>query len=242
MKKNVKKLVAMLLAMAMALGLGCAAFADGETDGETDGEADAAAVDEEEDQVFELTEEELAALPRIGEETEECAKLVLFNDAEGDIMSVNIRAAGQTEWSLNLLEDGELFEQEALAVLCFEPAEDTLYDIQFVFSNYTGSAVHDVDFADVENARLCRQENGLTYLVYTSVESGEKVDTAEAEQARAEADLTASVSGGEDNSGGSSSDNGGGWTWTADNSGGGTDTGASGGGGDEGCLDDGLFW
>lgn len=228
MKKNVKKLASLLLALTMVLGLGCAAFADEE------------AV-EAEDEIFELTEEELEQLPRIGEETEECARLVLFNDAEGDIMSVNIRPAGETEWSLNLLEDGALFEQETMAVLCFEPEEDTLYDIQFVFSNYTGSAVHDVDFADVENARLCRQWNGLAYLVYTSVESGEKVDTSEAEQARAEADLTAAVSGGTGD-GDTAPASDGGWTggWTADNSGG-TDTGAS-GGGDDGCLDDGLLW
>ncbi len=232
MNNNVKKLLALVLAMTMVLGLGCAAFADEAAD-----EAD------QEDEIFDLTEEELAALPRIGEETEECAKLVLLNDAEGDIMSVNIRAAGETEWSLNLLEDGELFQAEEMVMLCFEPEADTLYDIQFVFSNYTGSAVHDVDFADVEHARLCRQWNGLTYLVYTSVESGEKVDTAEAEQARAEADLTASVSGGSDTDTSSSGSSGGsGWTggWTDTGASGGDDAGAS--GGDEGCLDDGLFW
>ena len=237
MKDNVKKLLALLLAMAMVMGLGCAAFADEEPAEQAD----------EDDAVFDLTEEELAALKRIGEETEECAKLVLLNDAEGDIMSVNIRAAGETEWSLNLLEDGELFQAEEMVMLCFEPEADTLYDIQFVFSNYTGSAVHDVDFADVEHARLCRQWNGLTYLVYTSVETGEKVDTSEAEQARAEADLTASVSGGSDEDT-SSSGNSGGSGWTGGWTGGWTDTGASGGddagasGGDEGCLDDGLFW
>lgn len=183
MRKNLKKLTSMLLALIMVFSLGCFACASGEDEPDRD-------ADEAED-VFDLTEEELAALPRIGEETEDCATIVLLNAAEGDITSVNIRASGETEWSLNLLPDGEMFEQDEMALLCFEPEEDVLYDIQFVFSNYTGSAAHDVDFSDIAQAELHRQWNGLVYLVYTSLSTEEEVDTSEAEQTRAEEELAA---------------------------------------------------
>lgn len=180
MKKNLKKLVSALLALTMVFSL--ASFAAASEEEPTE---------EAEDVFAGLTEEDLAGLPRIGEETEDCATIVLWNGAEGDITSINIKASGETEWSLNMLPDGEMFPAEEMALLCFEPEEDVLYDIQFVFSNYTGSAVHDVDFADVAQAELHRQWNGLVYLVYTSLSTEETVDTSEAEQTRAEEELAA---------------------------------------------------
>ncbi len=222
MKNTLKKLTSILLALAMVLALGCFALAEGEEAPEEAGE--------EEEDIFDLTEEELAALPRIGEETEDCAAIVLYNAAEGDITSVNIRAKGDAEWSLNMLPDKEVFEDKEMAVLCFEPEEDTLYEIQFIFSNYTGSAVHDVDFTDIANAELHRQWNGLVYLVYTSLATEEEVDTSEAEQTLAEEQIAAGsfAYGGSSDSGSDGGDS------YSDDSG--WSSGYSDGGSDSGCI------
>lgn len=228
MKKDLKTLVSLLLALTMVLGLACYAAASEEEQPAEDGE--------KAQDVFDLSDEELAALPRIGEETEDCATLMLLNLTEGDITSVSIRASGETEWSLNLLPDDEVFGQEEMALLCFEPEEDALYDIQFIFSNFTGSAIHDVDFADVTQAELHRQWNGQTYLVYTSLSTEEEVDTSEAEQARLEADVAASTTATAAPE--ETTDYTGGWYTGGYTGGGSSDSGSS----DSGCLDDGLFW
>ncbi len=255
MKKNLKKLAAMLLALTMALSVTGYAAAGEDADAEQTEPAEEAAdakqagpaeeadeeqtADEAEEAariarvVLDLTEEGLAALPCIGEKTEECSTIALLNDTGDDITAINIKSSEDTEWSDNILAEDYVFEDGEPALLCWEAEEGVLYDLQFTFSDWTVGVAHDVDFADTPGAELHRQWNGLPYLVYISLSTREKVDTSEAEQARAEAEIAAGTwaYGGGSSSGGSSS-----------SSGGGSSSGGSSSGGGEGCLDDALFW
>ena len=230
MKNNLKKLLCSLLALTVVLSMAGLAMASEEEDASEEEQAEQA-------EIVPLTEEELAALPRIGEETEDCSQIVLVNATEGDITAINIKASDEDQWSDNILAEDDVYEAEETALLCWEAEEDVLYDLQLTFSDWTVGVAHDVDFADITQANLQRQWNGLPYLVYVSVATGEEVDTSEAEQARAEAEIAAGTwaYGGDSSSSGSS-----GGSSSSSGSSGGSSSG--GGSSSEGCLDDALFW
>lgn len=228
MKKNWKRITVWLLALTVVLSMaGIASASEEDTE-------PAEAVD------FGLTEEETAALPRIGDETEDCSRITVKNCTESDITAVSIRASGDAEWSENLLAEDDVLEAEALAVLCFEPEEKTLYDIQFTFSDSSAGAIHDVDFADVTQAELHRQDNGLIYIVYTSLSTEETEDTYEAELARAEEEIAAGAWEYGDELPGSSADDAS--EDTSSNDAPSNDTYTYSSGSDSGCLTDALLW
>lgn len=241
MKKHLKILLSMLLALTMALSL--ASFAAAAEDAEQTDPAEEAAeetsveapdpaeIEQILETVLELTEEELAELPCIGEQTEECSTIALLNNTGNDITALYIKASEDAEWSENILAEDQVLEDGKAALLCWEAEDGVLYDLQITFDDWTVGVAHDVDFADTPGAQLHRQWNGLPYLVYVSLSTGEEVDTSEAEQARAEAEISAGTwaygNGSTSSSSGSSS------------SGGGS---SSGGSSDTGCLDDAAFW
>ena len=218
MSDLMKKLGALLLVLAMVLILSATAFAEAEPAAE---------------------EEDLSALDRIGEETE-TSRGVKFTNATGtDIMGLNIRRSGDWEFSDELMAEDDLFEKEETSLFCYEPetageedaeaeadaeeAEPVLYDIQIVWKDWTVGILHNVDLGDMEEAVINRAWNSLPYLTYTSLATGEDVDTNDMEQVVGTAEWEAylasqSSSGSSGGSGGSSY------------------------GGDSGCIDNGLFW
>ena len=226
MKNTMKKLGALLLALVIVLSLGAMAFAEAEAEP--------------------AGEEDLSALTRIGEETDTCRMVKITNLTGTDIMGLNIKKSGEWEFSAELLAEGDNFEKEEVSLFCYEPetaaetdtatdaeaeeeAEPVLYDIQIVWTDWTVGVLYNVDLDDMDEAEFQRSWNSLPYLIYKSLESGEEVNTEEAELAAYLADPANSSSGGSSSSGGGSSSSGGS---------------SSGGsyGGDSGCIDNGLLW
>ena len=223
MKNTMKKLGALLLALVMVLSLGAMAFAEAES----------------------AEEEDLSALARIGEETDTCRMVKITNLTGTDIMGLNIRKSGEWEFSAELLAEGDNFEKEEVSLFCYEPetaaeadtatgaeaeeeAEPVLYDIQIVWTDWTVGVLYNVELDDMDEAELQRSWNSLPYIVYKSLESGEEVNTEEAETAAYLADPANSQSSGGSSSGGSS--------------GGGSSSSGGSYGGDSGCIDNGLLW
>ena len=223
MKNTMKKLGALLLALVMVLSMGAMAFAEAES----------------------TEEEDLSALARIGEETDTCRMVKITNLTGTDIMGLNIRKSGEWEFSGELLAEGDNFEKEEVSLFCYEPetaseadtatdaeaeeeAEPVLYDIQIVWTDWTVGVLYNVELDDMDEAELQRSWNSLPYIVYKSLESGEEVNTEEAETAAYLADPANSQSSGGSSSGGSS--------------GGGSSSSGGSYGGDSGCIDNGLLW
>lgn len=218
MNIKMRKITSLLLALLLVLGCGVFALAD---DGEpADDKAEEAA--EEED------------LELIGEETEEGYKIRLVNATGTDITGLNIKTSEAVEYTALMGED-EVFEQDEACYLCYTPGEEeteeTVYDVQVIWSDWTVGELHDVALADIEKGEIQRAWNSLPYLVYTSIETGKEVDTSADEQATAEEEIAAGTFayGGVTQSSGSSGGSGsGGGSW-----GGGS---GSGGGNSEGCI------
>ena len=164
-----KKCITMLLILALLASVPAAGFAAAEEESKA------------------LTAEELEALDRIGEETEECYAIALENAAGADAVSVAVREIGGEEWSDELLAEDDVFEDGETALLCWTPAEDEndmkLYEIRLTFDDETESVLHMVPLSDMETAKLLRDEqSGLAYLVYTSLTNEKEVDTLQTEQ------------------------------------------------------------
>ncbi len=230
-KKRIAKLLALTVAAALCAGLTVTAQAAGT---ETDPAVEA---------------EDYEGLDRIGQETEEGYKVKLTNATGTDIMGMNIQLTTDDTWTWSdeLLAEEDMFEKEETALFCYTPGEDegeaeteaqaqdeqTLYNIQIVFSDWTVGYLHNVLLSDMKEAEIQRAANSLPYLVYTSLASQEEIDTSEAEQAVFEGELASgfwdSVIGGGSSSGGSGS-------------GGSSGGSSSGGGNTEGCVGgDALF-
>ena len=82
-------------------------------------------------------------------------------------------------------------------------------DLQIVFTDWTVGIIHNAILEDMQDVQLMRAWNSVPYLVYTSIATGEQVDTNEAEQAIALEEYYATQSSG---SSSSSSSSGGGNT------------------------------
>lgn len=189
---------------------------------------------------------DLEGLDRIGEETEEGYKIRLTNATGSNIMGMNIQKTTDDSWAWSdeLLADGDRFEPDEAAVFCYTPGEGedetTTYNVQIVFTDWTVGYLHYVLLSDMNEAQLERAANSLPYLVYTSLGSGEEIDTADAEQKAFEGELAAGVWDSVINAGKSTSSGG---TSGGSYSGGGSSSGGSSTGGNTtGCVGDGALF
>ena len=195
-----KKLIAFMLVLAVLASMTVCAFA-----AEQAGDAE--------------PEEEEETLAVIGEETEDGYKVRIVNMTGYDITGLSIKRSDDEEFPDNMMAEDTVLENEEAAWLCYTPGEEedeeTLYEIQITWSDGDEGVVHDVSLADMEEVELCW--DGRAYLVYTSVSTGEEVDTLIAERTLAGVINTNSSS---------SYSYSGSYSY----------------GGDAGCLNDGLFW
>ena len=211
MNMKLQKILSLLLVLVLILCCAAAASADEEEKEAEDGEEE--------------------VLDVIGEQTEDGYKIRLVNATGTDITGINIKPADGEEYT-NLMEEDEVFEQEEASYLCYAPGEEeteeTLYDLQIIWSDWTVGELHDVALSDIQEGEIQRAWNSLPYLVYVSVSTGEEVDTSADEQSTAEAEIAAG-------------------TWAY---GGGSDSGSSGGssggyssgGNSGGCITDAMFY
>lgn len=223
MKKNVQKLLAGLLVLVMTVALTGFTVRSAATD-------EAGASPARDELRPDLDAAELEGLDIIGEETEDCLRVKLTNATGQDITAINIRPSdGDGVWSDDILAEEDRFEEDEAAVLCVEAG---VYDLQFTFADWTVAMLHSMDVTDITEAELDRQWNGLPYLVYTSVSTGEEIDTSSIEQSIAEGEIAAGTFA-----------YGGPTTSSGRGSGGGSSGGSGNNGGDTGCIgDSGLFW
>lgn len=225
------------LTMVLALLAGFAVTADAAEKDETKAEAAAETTGEKADEKAEDYED----LVRIGEETEDCVKIKLTNATGSDIMGLNIQSSNDDTWVWSdemLPEDYEFADGEE-ALLCYAPGEDedeqTTYNFQVVFTDWTVGFLHAVDLAALNGeAEIQRAANSLPYLVYTDAD-GEQISTQDLEQAAFEGELASGFwdlpsSGGSSSSGGGSSSGGSGSSGGGSYSGGANTAGCVGGG------------
>ncbi len=157
----------------------------------------AAGEEKDEKKTEPLTQEQLAELDCVGEQTEDALQIALTNDAGADITSVMVRVHGEEEWSDELMEKKDVFEDGETSLLCWTPGEDestlALYDICLVMTDEEDEdsqvVLHMVPLSDMDAARLAQdEESGLYHLVYTSLLTEKEVDTLQTEQMAAEQD------------------------------------------------------
>ena len=163
MGMNGKKLLAALLALAMVLSMGVSAFAAEEP---------------------EAAEEQLAV---IGEASEDGYQAKLVNSCSANITKIGIKVSGTTEFFVMDMAEGDVFEKGEASLLCHVPDEDadeeTRYDFEIVFSDGTVGPLYNVDLADIQEGEIKRNSiNNVPYLIYTSKETGEEVNSNDAQQ------------------------------------------------------------
>lgn len=191
-----KRWIAALLALALAACLAWAvpAAAESGKDGAKQ-PAPEKASDAAEDAGEQEEEEDLDGLPRLGEETDTCAMVKLTNAAGADIVALCLKRSEDWAWSDSLLEEDTVLPAEESAVLCYEPPQEdgeceetASYELMVTLADEDGETMavcHALALTDMEDAQLMRAWNGVLYVAYTSLETGEETDTAEAEQALA---------------------------------------------------------
>ena len=226
-----KKWITVLLTLAMLASLLCgvSALAAGDEQSEdapAEQTAEEAAGGETGEEAEEAEEDDLEGLDRLGEETEGCVLVKITNAAGTDIMAINIKPSDDWAWSEDIMADEDTFEVDETSVLCYTPAaaedgeeteadeeaeaaEPVPQDLQIVFTDWTVGIIHNAILEDMQDVQLMRAWNSVPYLVYTSIATGEQVDTNEAEQAIALEEYYATQSSG---SSSSSSSSGGGNT------------------------------
>ena len=185
---------------------------------------------------------EVEGLDRIGQQTEDGYQVKLLNLSGTDVTVISVKVSGTGDFSANMLAEGDVYTQEETALLCYDPGDDgadVTYDFQITFDDWTVGELHNVTLSDIREAELYRRWNGLPYLVYTSVSTGEEINTSDFEQAYAENAIAAGTwdygNGAPAVSDNNSGNSGNGYSYSAGvNSGG--------GGNDDSCLDDALFW
>ena len=189
MKRWIAALLALVLAACLAWAIPAAAES-GKDGAKQPAPEKASDVAEDADEQEE--EEDLDGLPRLGEETDTCATVKLTNAAGADIVALCLKRSEDWAWSDSLLEEDAVLPAEESAVLCFEPSEedeeDASYELLVTLADEDGETMavcHALALTDMEDAQIMRAWNGVLYVAYTSLETGEETDTAEAEQALA---------------------------------------------------------
>jgi len=173
---NLKKAAATGLLITMALT--CTAIAEENTE--------AAAAAEE------STETAAAASMIIGTKEEGALKTEITNTTENDIVSIKIKTAEETEYTQELLSDGDIFTAGETRTLFFKPrqSEDETADsqlaLQITMKDSTGTEVTaEIDpfpLADMSKGEIVI-EDAVTFLNYKNL-AGEEATTKKPKKIR----------------------------------------------------------
>lgn len=137
----------------------------------------------------ESVEEELKT---IGDNTgsETAFEVKLTNSTEKDITAFAIKDSTEESYPDSVLSEGDAFKAKEERILYFEPEEDdteyeTEYTVELTFDDGTTAELHQFPFGDIEEGEI-KLEDDTAYIVYTSLETKEEVNTLEDELAVSE--------------------------------------------------------
>ena len=196
---------------------------------------------------------EEAALKTIGTEAEGAYKVQIKNGTGRELSGFELRKIGTQEFDKKLMADGDVIAPDEEVILYFTPDADAaaaaqteetaeaegpkaptpLYDARVTFKDDNSTAeIPNFPFEDMEGCEI-KYEDGLVFIAYKSLTTGEELDTKEEARALIEAVLAAMKAAEEAaaapaQSGGSSS-GGGDYSYSEDHSY--SDSGSSSGGG-----------
>ena len=157
-----------------------------------------------------LAEEEAAEPKTIGEtaEGENVFSVKLVNKTEKGITGLAIKGSTEEGYPENMLEEGDVFEQDEERILYFDaseiieavqaenstdenvPVTKPVYMMQVTFDDESVQVLHSFPFGDASEVALCRGEEVL-YLTYMSLLGETEVSTEEAERMAKQLDETA---------------------------------------------------
>lgn len=117
----------------------------------------------------------------------------LTNTTGKGIKVFQIKLDSAEEFGKNLLEDGDVFENDETRSLYFEKPEEAAwvenpsYQVRLTFEDDTMAVLHGFPFGDMENTKICMSE-GMAYLVYDSISQNASVNTLSSEEEIANSD------------------------------------------------------
>lgn len=120
--------------------------------------------------------------------------LDLENKTGKDITGFTVKAATEEEYPDNMLEEKDTFTKNEKRKLYYVPKKvsDVVYDdsdkianlqytVKLVFADKEEAVLHNFPFDDLDSAEI-HNEDGITFIKYTSKLTKEKVDTKNAEE------------------------------------------------------------
>lgn len=148
-------------------------------------------------------------LKTIGEKDAQSKEMKLTNNTGKDIKGVSVKKMEDTEFVENLLTENDVYtngEKRYLyiktedAEVSSEAAEDEKvitpgYDVQLIFTDDTSMVLHAFPIDDLAEGEICI-DSEVAFLKYTSVSTGQAVETKEAElsiKAQEEAEAAAAA-------------------------------------------------
>lgn len=161
---------------------------------ETEEKKEPKKVEQTEEDTEKKVEEKEEVLKFIGTEKEGSSKITLENKTGKDIKGIFVKKSEDTEFTENLLVEGDVYLAAEKRYFCYEFQQETAsadgeeklltqgYDVQLTFADDTTAVLHGFPYEDMKEGVLCLEED-LAYLMYESVSTKEEQNTKETEVA-----------------------------------------------------------
>ena len=155
--------------------------------------------------------EEPAAQKTIGTEAEGAYKVQIKNGTGRELSAFDVRKIGTQEFDKQLMTEGDVIAPDEEVLLYFTPDADAapagqaeepaegeapkaptpLYDVRVTFKDDNSTAeIPNFPFEDMEGCEI-KYEDGLVFIAYKSLTTGEELDTKEEARALIESVLAA---------------------------------------------------
>lgn len=151
----------------------------------------------------------------LGDDSEEAYHILFTNGTAMDLVGVQIKESSSDEYEADLLANGTAIVPDETFQLCYSPQSETLaddvsagdaadgravvfnstYDMQLTCSDGAQFVLYDLGFEDMKDATIMfSTEDSIGYVTYTSIATGDPVDTLPAQLAHAAAEQEAASS------------------------------------------------